>query len=132
MINGNPKESNAASNKRITNRDLLENLGIKWLNLEPGDRGWQEYGRHSLPIYERIEELFKPCECGGVFRYMNPPRCPRCRGLLRGDLYEDKPVLKSRDGYVFVTAGSVNDLQQLKPEYAQQNAARDRVKKRGA
>lgn len=116
----------------MKDHNLLESVGIKWLNLEPGDAGWQEYGRHVLPVYEKIENLFNPCECGGVYRYMNPPRCPRCQGLLRGDMYEDKPVLKNRDGYVFVTTGSVDDVEQLKPVYAQQNAARDRVKKRGA
>ena len=112
----------------LRDRSLLENLDIERLKLEPGDPGWQEYGRHSLPVYAKIENLFNPCECGGVFRYMNPPRCPKCRGLLRGDLYEDKPVLKSRDGYVFVTAGSVNDLQQLKSEYALQHAANIKAK----
>jgi hypothetical protein len=44
---------------------------------------------------------------------MNPPRCARCRGLLRGDVYEDKPILKLNDGYVFVTVGSVKDLAQI-------------------
>ena len=51
---------------------------------------------------------------------MNPPRCPKCNGLIRGDIYEDKPILKNTDGYVFVTTGSVDDINQLKLEYAQQ------------
>lgn len=99
---------------------LLDRFGIKWPHLKAHDPGFQFYNRHLLPVFERIESLFKPCQCGGRYAYMNPPRCPKCNGLLRGDLYEDKPILKQNDGYVFVTVGCVDDLQQLKPEYAQQ------------
>jgi hypothetical protein len=45
---------------------------------------------------------------------MNPPRCPRCLGLIRGNLYEDKPILKLNDGYVFVSIGSVDDVARLR------------------
>ena len=93
--------------------DILNRHGIVWPGLEAGSPGFERYCRHLLPVFARIEELFSPCACGGHYRYMNPPRCPQCRGLLRGDLYEDKPILKLNDGYVFVTVGAVGDLAQL-------------------
>lgn len=114
----------------LRDRGLIAELGIRWIHAEPGDPAFREYGRHQLPVYEQVEDLFRPCACGGRYRYLNPPRCPACNGLLRGDLYEDKPVLKDRDGYAFVTTGSVDEVQQLKPEYARQAAARDRIGKR--
>jgi len=81
--------------------------------LPPTEREFQYYSRQWLPYYAKVEALFRPCACGGHYGYMNPPRCPLCNGLLRGDCYEDKPILKQRDGYVFVCAGSVNDSEQL-------------------
>ena len=94
--------------------DLLVRHGIAWPNLAPHDLGFQFYGRHLLPVYATIESLFNPCSCGGTFQFMAPPRCPICNDLLRGDCYEDKPVLKERDGYVFVSASSVDDRQQTR------------------
>jgi hypothetical protein len=66
-----------------------------------------------LPFWQRAEALFRPCPCGGSFRFMNPPRCPLCKGLLYGDCYEDKPILRMRAGYVFVTTDSINAEQHL-------------------
>ena len=93
---------------------LFERNEIKWLNLKASDPGFQYFDRHLLPVFKQIEDLFRRCSCGGYYGYMNPPRCPKCNGLFLGDIYEDKPVLKSRDKYVFVTAGSVNDAEQIK------------------
>lgn len=86
---------------------LVKDRGIAWPSLNAADPGFQPYCRHLLPIFRSIESRFKPCKCGGVYRYMNPPRCPACSGLFRGDAYQDKPVLKLTDGYVFVTTESV-------------------------
>lgn len=103
----------------LKNHDLLVQFGIRWVHAVPGDPTFQEYGRHHLPVYAQVEALFRPCEREGRYGYLNPPRCPKCNGLLRGDLYEDKPVLKNWDGYAFVTSGSVDDAEQLTPEHAQ-------------
>jgi hypothetical protein len=89
---------------------LLSERGIT----RPSDAEFQEWNRHMLPFYEKVEALFLPCSCGGSYRYMNPPHCPSCHGLLRGDCYEDKPVLKQRDSYVFVSAGSIDDRNHLR------------------
>ena len=94
--------------------ELPMRRGIRWPNLAPHDPGFQFYGRHLLPVYAAIEDLFNPCPCGGTYQFMAPPRCPKCNGLLRGDCYEDKPVLKERDGYVFVSTKSVDDRQQIR------------------
>lgn len=93
---------------------LLEKHGISWPHLQAGDKGWQPWDRHLLPIYQKIEALFIPCSCGGTFRFMNSPRCPKCKGLLRGDVYEDKPILKERDLYAFVSVDSISDTDGLK------------------
>ncbi|WP_139351688.1 hypothetical protein [Rhodanobacter sp. C06] len=98
----------------LKDRELLPSNGISWPNLTAADPGFEFYDRHLLPVYASIEALFDPCECGGRYLYMAPPHCPKCGGLLRGDCYEDKPILKERDGYVFVSAGSVTDHEQLK------------------
>ncbi len=90
--------------------NLLAENGIT----RPGQDEFQFYNRHVLPFYARIEALFRPCVCGGRYRYMNPPRCPLCNGLLRGNCYEDKPVLKQRDYHVFICGGSVEDRAWLK------------------
>ena len=92
---------------------LLERNNIKWPNLRACDPEFQYFERHLFPVFKQIEKLFRPCSCGGHYGYMNPPRCPKCAGLFLGDVYEDKPVLKSRDKYVFVTVGSVDDVEQL-------------------
>jgi hypothetical protein len=89
---------------------LLEDGGIAL----PPEGSFEFYNRHLLPYYAQVEALFRPCVCGGQYGYLNPPRCPVCSGLLRGDCYEDKPILKQRDGFVFVTIGSVDDREQLK------------------
>src|SRR5687768_6742272 len=97
---------------------LLDRNGIKSPNLMAHDPGFQPYDRHLLSYFEQIEALFRPCQCGGHYRYMNSPRCPHCNGLLRGDCYEDKPILKERDCYVFVTASSVDDHECLRANVA--------------
>ena len=93
---------------------MLERNNIKWPNLRACDPGFQYFDRHLFPVFKQIEDLFRPCSCGGHYGYMNPLRCPKCDGLFLGDIYEDKPVLKTRDKYVFVTIGSVDDVEQLK------------------
>ena len=97
-------------------RALLGRFAISWPALEAHSPGFEIYCRHLMPAFERLEALFEPCTCGGHYRYMNPPRCPGCNGLLRGDLYEDKPISKINDLYVFATAGVVYDAEQLRPE----------------
>ena len=97
---------------------MIESRGIKRPNLKAGDNGWEYYDRHLLPVYTKVEGLFMPCRCGGHFGYMNPPRCPKCLKYLMGDCYEDKPILKERDKYVFVSVGSVTDKEQLRPDNA--------------
>ncbi len=102
----------------LTANTPIEHLGIACPSLQPHHPDFQFYCRHLLPYFAKIEDLFQPCECGGRYGYMNPPRCPKCNGLLRGDLYEDKPILKLNDLYAFVSVGSVDGNQQIKPEYA--------------
>jgi hypothetical protein len=94
---------------------LIERFNIVRPGVGGGEPGFQPFLRHLLPFYAKVEALFRPCECGGRFGYMNPPRCPKCNGLLRGDLYGDRPIAKVTDGYALVTLGSVDDLSQLKP-----------------
>lgn len=94
---------------------LLERFHLTYPPLNADKPGFQPYLRHLLPFFAEVETLFSPCQCGGRYGYMNPPRCPKCNGLLRGNAYEDKPISKLNDGYVFVTLGSVDDVCQLKP-----------------
>lgn len=89
---------------------LLEVRGVSLVDIGK----FEFYNRHLLPYFARVEALFAPCACGGRYAYMNPPRCPWCKGLMRGDCYEDKPILKQRDGYVFVCGGSVEDAHHLR------------------
>jgi hypothetical protein len=93
---------------------LLERFGIVRPSLVKGHPGFLPYLRHLLPFYEKVEALFLPCECGGRYGFMNPPRCPKCNGLLRGDIYGDKPIAKVTDGYALVTLGSVDDVSKLR------------------
>ena len=93
---------------------LLERFNIVRPPLGAKQPGFQPYLRHQLPFYAKVEALFSPCECGGHYGYMNPPRCPKCNGLLRGDLYGDKPIAKVTDGYALITLGSVDDVSKLK------------------
>jgi hypothetical protein len=86
---------------------LLKDRGVAWPSFNAAEPEFQPYCRHLLPVFEAIETQFRPCKCGGIYRYMNPPRCPACLGLFRLDVYEDKPILKLTDGYVFVTTESV-------------------------
>jgi hypothetical protein len=95
---------------------LLERFGIKRPGMGQAQPGFLPFLRHLLPFYEKVEALFLPCECGGHYRYMNSPRCPKCNGLLRGDLYGDKPIAKVTDGYALVTVGAVDDVDKLRPE----------------
>lgn len=98
----------------LHDHDFIAGNGITF----PSDSEFQFFNRHYLPYYRKVENLFLPCDCGGQFGFLNPPRCPHCNGLLRGNCYEDKPILKQRDGYVFVSAESVYDRDQIKPEFA--------------
>ncbi len=93
--------------------ELLKRHGIEFPSLDISAPGSQSYCRHVLPTFRRIEALFRPCQCGGRYGYLNPPRCPMCAGLLRGDTYEDKPILNFNDGYVFISIGSVDDRDQI-------------------
>ena len=99
----------------LSDFQLLENKGIKWLHHTAGDKGWEYYDRHLLPVYSEIEKLFKQCKCGGRFGFTNPPRCPKCNQYMQGNCYEDKPILMQRDKYAFVCAGSVTDVEQIEP-----------------
>lgn len=97
---------------------FYERHGIKWPNLQAGDKGWEPYNRHLLPLYEKLEALFKPCACGGRYRAKALPRCPKCNEyLLGGVVHDDKPV-HWHMGHVFVTLGSVTDI-----EHVRENAA---------
>lgn len=92
---------------------LAEKHGIIWLNLQPGDPGWQYYNRHLLPYYAKFEALFKPCACGGHFKASAVPRCPKCNGFLAGVAPPaDQPSTWSKR-HVFVTIGSVTDAEWL-------------------
>ncbi|MGD8617930.1 MAG: hypothetical protein PVH54_01950 [Gammaproteobacteria bacterium] len=103
----------------MKDRKLLDHFGIDWPHHQAHDPGFMFYNRHLLPVFEKIETLFRSCSCGGRYGYLNSPRCPECNGLLRGNLYDDKPVLKNNDLYVLVPMGSVDADKHLKPEYAE-------------
>lgn len=97
----------------LNDRNLLKSKGIVLPNHRAGDESWEYYDRHLLPIYEKIETLFKSCSCGGNFKASAAPRCSICNDYLSGikpDL--DKPsTWLSR--YVFVTIGSFEDVDHL-------------------
>jgi hypothetical protein len=78
---------------------------------------FEYFNRHEIPYWNQVATLFSKCECGGDFAYLNPPRCPKCKGFLRGNCYEDKPILKQRDGYVFVCGKSYSSKDLIKPEF---------------
>jgi hypothetical protein len=92
---------------------VTERHGITIPSTDAASAEFQYYCRHLLPAFAKIEALFDPCKCGGRYGYMNPPRCPKCSGLLRGDIYEDKPIFKLNDLYVFVSGGTVDESSQL-------------------
>lgn len=96
--------------------NLLKKNGIEWPNLQPGDEGWEYYNRHLLPIYEKLESLFKSCECGGHFRAWAAPRCPKCNDYLSAVEPEPDKPSKWYSKYVFVTVGSYNDIEHLSEE----------------
>lgn len=93
---------------------ILERFGIVRPPLGHQYPGFLPYLRHLLPFFAKVEALFAPCQCGGHYGFMNPPRCPKCNGLLRGDLYGDKPLAKVTDGYALVTLEAVDAERQLK------------------
>ncbi|HEX8988384.1 MAG TPA: hypothetical protein VF816_10510 [Rhodocyclaceae bacterium] len=103
----------------LARTSLLERFGLVRPPLGHLHPGFLPYLRHLLPYYAKVEALFRPCDCGGHFGFMNSPRCPKCNGLLRGDLYGDKPIAKVTDGYAIVSAGAVDDVGRLKPEFAE-------------
>lgn len=97
----------------LKDRKLLEANGIVWPSLQPGDKGWEYYNRHLLPLYEKLESLFQPCSCGGKFRAWAAPRCSICNDYISG--IEPEPDKPSKWGskYVFVTVGSFKDSEHL-------------------
>uniref|UniRef100_UPI001E5733D3 hypothetical protein n=1 Tax=Marinimicrobium alkaliphilum TaxID=2202654 RepID=UPI001E5733D3 len=102
----------------LKDRDFLKKKGIVWPSLLPGDEGWEHYNRHLFPLYEKLESLFKPCECGGRFRAWAVARCSQCNDYLFGVAPEpDKPSMW-HSKYVFVTVGSYNDIEQLNGKFA--------------
>jgi hypothetical protein len=70
------------------------------------------FGFAPADLWREFEARFRPCPCGGRFAYLNPPRCPHCRGLLRGDCYAGEPTRKVQDGYVFVPGASFTGREQ--------------------
>jgi len=107
----------------LKDHTLAQRCGIEWPNLQPGDKGWEYYNRHLLPVYARFEALFLPCECGGTYRAGAPPRCPKCNEYLGDGVPDfDKPSTWLK-GHVFVTAGAVTDrdhLRELAPNHSLQ------------
>jgi hypothetical protein len=99
----------------LKNHKIFEDREIKFPNLLPSDEGWQSYEKHLLPIYSKVESLFKPCDCGGHFRAWANPRCPVCNDFLLGEETEpDKPSKwVSRSSYVFIATNSYDDEQYL-------------------
>jgi hypothetical protein len=91
----------------IKDQDFFEQNGVEFPRLMPGDKGRMEYNKHLLPYYERAENLFPRCPCGGHFRFMAPPRCPKCLEFILGKGYDGKPYYR-RSGYAFVTEGSIS------------------------
>nr|CAP48346.1 putative integron gene cassette protein [uncultured bacterium] len=85
-----------------------------WPNLAPHDLASSSTADICYPCTQQLKAFSTLVSCGGTFQFMAPPQCPICNDLLRGDCYEDKPVLKERDGYVFVSASSVDDRQQTR------------------
>jgi hypothetical protein len=73
-------------------------------------------GKNWLPGIHKVDSTLPKCKCGGSFAYMNPPRCPHCLGLVQGDLYAGKPVMKGRDRYTFVSRQTfkIDELQTTK------------------
>ena len=73
-----------------------------------------DYGKSDMAYWIKYGDLFKPCPCGGTFDYLNSPRCPKCKGLLFGDLFKDKPALKEQNGYVFMSGPSFRAKEMIK------------------
>jgi len=72
-------------------------------SINAAHRDFQEYNNHLLAPWATHEAQLQACSCGGEFRYLNPPRCPSCSGLLQGDLYEGRIIQKQRDGNAFLS-----------------------------
>jgi hypothetical protein len=90
-------------------RALLMSRWDTFLSPESSEMpAFEEYNRYYIPGWKRIEELLKPCPCGGRFAFLNSPRCPLCHGLLCGDMYEDKPILKEVDRYPIICGPTAN------------------------
>ena len=90
----------------IKDRDFFERNGVEIPRLLAGDSGWMEYDKHLLPYYEKAEKLLPDCECGGDFKFMAPPRCPKCNNYLSGKDYDNKPYYRNNK-HAFVTTGSI-------------------------
>ena len=60
-----------------------------------------DFGREWTSLLDAFAMELPDCKCGGKFHHLNPPRCPKCKGLILGDIYEGKPIYKIRDYYVF-------------------------------
>lgn len=98
----------------LKDHSLAERYGIKWPHLQPGDIGWENYNRHLLPYYARLEALFKPCICSGRFKASAAARCPKCNNFLAGAAPPaDQPSRWQSKGHVFMTLGSVIDTEWL-------------------
>lgn len=99
----------------LKDHNLAEINGIRWPRLQPGDPDWECYDRHLLPYHEKFEELFRRCSCGGRFRASAVPRCPARNGFLGGSAAPIDQPSKWHKGYVFITLGSVEDVEWLLP-----------------
>lgn len=75
-----------------------------------GEAGWEEWNRHLLPYFAKLESLFRPCACGGSYRAWAVPRCPKCNDFLFGrSPAVDRPSEWGM-GYAIVTIASVRDV----------------------
>ena len=90
----------------LKDSDFYQRIGVIFPNLMAGDKGWQEYNKHLLPYFEQVEKHFPLCSCGGHFRYMAAPRCPKCLSYIFGQGYDDKPVHRNIR-HAFVTRESI-------------------------
>ncbi len=74
----------------------------------------EEYSMEYVPVWTKFEALFAPCPCGGKFKMLNPPRCPKCHDFILGDYYNGKPIYKLRDKYSFQSGKSFHEGDLLK------------------
>jgi hypothetical protein len=97
-------------------------LLLQWARLPPSlahlfsppTSGWLEFNRHLIPYWNEVESHLNPCDCGGIYAFLNSPRCPHCRQLLLGDLYQDKPILKELDRYPLIPGPTISSERKLR------------------